>query len=58
MPDTVRKRSANDVRDIAAVAVRTLTDPGHEGKTHVITGSEALTFTDVAALFDLKTISY
>ena len=38
-----------DIRDIAAVVIRTLTEPGHEGKTYVITGAEALTFTDVAA---------
>lgn len=30
-------------RDIAAVAVRALTTPGHEGKSYVITGPEALT---------------
>jgi uncharacterized protein YbjT (DUF2867 family) len=38
-----------DVRDIAAVAARTLTDEGHEGETYVLTGPEALSYTDVAA---------
>jgi uncharacterized protein YbjT (DUF2867 family) len=38
-----------DARDIAAVAVRVLTESGHEGRTHVITGPEALTHGEVAA---------
>ena len=33
-----------DARDIAAVAVVTLTKPGHRGKIYVITGSEALSY--------------
>ena len=37
-----------DVRDIAAVAVAVITGTGHEGKTYVITGPEALTYADVA----------
>jgi uncharacterized protein YbjT (DUF2867 family) len=37
-----------DVRDIAAVAVKVLTEPGHEGKSYTITGPEALTYDDVA----------
>jgi uncharacterized protein YbjT (DUF2867 family) len=37
-----------DVRDIAAVAVAVLTGTGHEGKTYVITGPEALTYAQVA----------
>ncbi len=37
-----------DVRDIAAVAVRTLTESGHEGRTYNITGPEALTHTEIA----------
>ena len=37
-----------DVRDIAAVAVKTLTDRGHEGKAYTITGPEALTYSEVA----------
>jgi len=37
-----------DVRDIAAVAVAVLTGSGHEGKRYVITGPEALTYSEVA----------
>jgi uncharacterized protein YbjT (DUF2867 family) len=37
-----------DARDIAAVAVRVLTEAGHEGRTHTITGPEALTHGQVA----------
>ncbi len=33
-----------DARDVAAVAAVTLTKPGHQGKTYVITGSEALSY--------------
>lgn len=40
-----------DVRDIAAVAAKTLTEPGHEGKAYPLTGSEALTYQEVAELF-------
>ncbi|NJO44126.1 MAG: SDR family oxidoreductase [Cyanobacteria bacterium CRU_2_1] len=32
-----------DIRDIAAVAVKALIEPGHEGRAYTITGSEALT---------------
>ena len=38
-----------DVRDIAAVAVAALTRPGHDGKAYSLTGSEALTYDEVAA---------
>jgi uncharacterized protein YbjT (DUF2867 family) len=37
-------------QDVAAVAAKALTEPGHEGKTYVLTGSEALSFHDVAAV--------
>ena len=40
-----------DTRDVAAVAVRALTEVGHENRVYDITGSEALTFTEVAAIF-------
>lgn len=36
-------RSLIDERDIAAVAVRTLTEPGHEGARYVLTGPARLT---------------
>lgn len=39
-----------DVRDVAQVAVKALTEPGHEGKTYDLTGPEALTFHDLAAI--------
>lgn len=38
-----------DARDIAALAAATLTGNGHEGKTYLITGPEALTFGEAAA---------
>lgn len=37
-----------DVRDIAAVAVATLMETGHDGQTYVITGPESLSFAEVA----------
>ena len=33
-----------DTRDIAAVAVATLTQPGHEGKKYVVTGGEKISY--------------
>ncbi len=42
------KVSIVDVRDIAEVAVAALTEPGHEGKTYDLTGSEALTHAEMA----------
>ena len=41
-------QSTVDIRDINEVAARVLTSPGHDGKTYVITGLEALTFKQVA----------
>ena len=40
--------SVVDVRDIAAVADRTLTEAGHEGKVYPITGPEALSHGEIA----------
>lgn len=40
-----------DVRDIAAVAVKTLTEPGHEGQAYPLTGGQALDYYDVASIF-------
>jgi len=37
-----------DVRDIAAVAVKALTEPGHEGKAYSLTGPAAITFQEIA----------
>jgi len=41
-------QSTVDVRDINAVAAKVFTSSGHEGKTYVITGPEALTFQQAA----------
>ena len=37
-----------DVRDIAAAAVKALTEPGHEGKAYSLTGPEALSYDELA----------
>jgi uncharacterized protein YbjT (DUF2867 family) len=42
------KVSTVDVRDIADVAVAALTETGHEGKIYDLTGSQALTHTEMA----------
>jgi uncharacterized protein YbjT (DUF2867 family) len=42
------KVSQVDIRDIAAVAVKALTEDGHAGKAYDITGPEALSFHEVA----------
>lgn len=39
-----------DIRDIAAVAVKTLTGDGHEGKAYTLTGPEALSNARVAEI--------
>jgi uncharacterized protein YbjT (DUF2867 family) len=39
-----------DMNDVASVAVAALTEEGHEGKTHRITGSESLTSAEQAKL--------
>lgn len=44
------KTSFIDVRDIAAVAARTLTEPGHENRAYPLTGSEALDYGQVAQI--------
>ena len=41
--------SMADTRDVAAVAAVALTEPGHAGAAHDITGPEALSYADVAA---------
>jgi uncharacterized protein YbjT (DUF2867 family) len=38
-----------DVRDIAAVAVKSMTDPGHERKAYALSGPQALTYDEIAA---------
>lgn len=37
-----------DVRDLAAVAAKALTSPGHAGKTYELNGPEALSYAEVA----------
>jgi uncharacterized protein YbjT (DUF2867 family) len=43
------KISHVDVRDIAAVALKALTEPDHEGKGYTLTGPEALTYDEMAS---------
>ncbi len=40
-----------DARDVAMVAVKLLTTPGHEGKEYEITGQEPMDFYKIAGLF-------
>jgi uncharacterized protein YbjT (DUF2867 family) len=40
-----------DVRDIVDAAAAVLTGSGHEGKSYILTGPEAISFHDVAATF-------
>ncbi|MEM8641533.1 MAG: SDR family oxidoreductase [Cyanobacteria bacterium P01_G01_bin.54] len=42
------KISHVDVRDIAAVAVKALTEPNHAGKAYTLTGSESLSYDELA----------
>jgi uncharacterized protein YbjT (DUF2867 family) len=44
------KISLIDIRDVAAVAVKALTEEGHVGKVYTLTGLEALTNADVAKI--------
>jgi uncharacterized protein YbjT (DUF2867 family) len=45
------KVSMIDCRDVAAVAVVTLTQSGHEGQTYILTGPEAISFYEAAEVF-------
>lgn len=45
------KTSFIDVRDIAAVAVKAMTEPGHENKAYALTGEQALNYYEVAEIF-------
>jgi uncharacterized protein YbjT (DUF2867 family) len=40
-----------DARDIGAVAAKVLTEPGHENRAYTLTGSEALSYDEVAQTF-------
>ncbi len=55
------KIGMTDVRDIVDVAVKVLTEDGHEGKSYPLTGPASISFHDVAAGFSQalgKQISY
>ena len=55
------KTSFIDVRDIGEVGALCLTQEGHQNKAYTITGSEALTYYDVAKIFSEeigRTITY
>ncbi|MGH3171521.1 MAG: SDR family oxidoreductase [Trebonia sp.] len=49
-PETEAAISFVDTRDIARVAARVLTTPGHDGRVYDITGPEALTYEQAAAV--------
>ena len=44
-----------DVRDIAAVTIKALTEPGHDGQAYVLTGPEALNHREVADILSEAT---
>jgi uncharacterized protein YbjT (DUF2867 family) len=44
-----------DPRDVGSVAAAVLTTTGHEGRTYVLTGPEAITYTQVAAYLSAAT---
>jgi uncharacterized protein YbjT (DUF2867 family) len=48
LPMADQRIASIDITDIAAVAVRVLTEPAHDGQTYPITGPQALTITEVA----------
>ncbi len=48
------KTSFIDVRDIAAVAAKVLTEPGHEGRAYDLTGAEALSYGQVAKILSAQ----
>jgi len=45
------KVCATDLRDVAAVMVRVLTEPGHENQSYDLTGPELLTLEEIAERF-------
>jgi uncharacterized protein YbjT (DUF2867 family) len=55
MPAGEGKVSYIDTRDIAAVAVEVLTTEGHDGKIYDLTGPEALSHREMAAILSEKT---
>jgi uncharacterized protein YbjT (DUF2867 family) len=51
MPAGNGRTSFIDVRDIAAVVVKALTEDGHQHQAYALTGAEALTYYEVADIF-------
>ena len=49
-PVGIAKAVFIDTRDIAAVAAKALTEPGHTGKEYELSGPEALSYSEVAAI--------
>ncbi|USD63117.1 SDR family oxidoreductase [Vibrio sp. SCSIO 43140] len=50
LPLAQAKQSVIDIRDVASVIVTALTQSGHENQTYLISGPEALTFAEQAAI--------
>jgi uncharacterized protein YbjT (DUF2867 family) len=50
-PETTAAISFVDARDVARAAARILTTTGHEGRVYDVTGPEALTYDQAAAVF-------
>jgi len=48
------RTSLVDTRDVAEVAVRALTEPGHENRAYELTGSEALSYEAVASILSTQ----
>jgi uncharacterized protein YbjT (DUF2867 family) len=51
MPFKDGKVATIDIRDIVDAAAKVLTSSGHEGKTYILTGPEAVSFYDIAEAF-------
>ncbi len=50
LPLAQAKQSVIDIRDVAAVVVAALTKDGHQNQTYLISGPQALTFAEQAAI--------
>ena len=50
LPAGSAKATFIDTRDIAAIAVKALIEPGHQGKEYALSGPEALSYAEVAAV--------
>jgi uncharacterized protein YbjT (DUF2867 family) len=48
LPLAQAKQSVVDIRDVAAVIVTALAQPGHENQTYLLSGPESLTFAEQA----------